>query len=589
MGLVGGGVLIALLELLGVSALAPLMILIYQPEVAIQHPFLRPLFLFLGFQDPKWMICLLGAGVGGVFVLKGVIQVIYLRFSLQTIAKWRDRVLDLFYATYLQAPYEVHLARSSASMHAILSSAVFGNASVFLQSCVSFFTLGLTGLLLLGFLFYLYTTTSLIVLVLGGGLLWGHTFFLGRLVKRLGSEKLTAAEEQFAVMHQGLAGYKDVQIYLKIPFFERLFHHATARLSQVTQKELFYQTLPSISIELLVLIIIIGVFEFTLLTQNTPGAAFIQIGTFALITFRCLPVINRLISALAQIHSTQEPVMSLLEEGQALDLSATQPLSVASPKPLPFQKELLLKSASYTYPKTGEPALKDMTFSLKPGEFIGLTGPSGGGKTTLVNILLGFLTPQRGSFTLDGTPLTPDNRDGFRMLLGYVDQKIFILNGSVAQNVAFGVSSDQIDSGRVQRALQRAQLWDFVEGLPEGIDTMVGEHGKRLSGGQQQRLAIARALYRDVQILILDEASAALDVGTEKRFFEFLATLKGELTVIMIAHRLTTLKDCDRVLFMDHGELKGMGNFTELAENCAAFKEYLEFSELGGVQVHKTS
>jgi ABC-type multidrug transport system fused ATPase/permease subunit len=314
-----------------------------------------------------------------------------------------------------------------------------------------------------------------------------------------------------------------------------------------------------------------------------------QAGTIVLACLRLIPVINRTIASIVMINTTAQPVEDLMNEiklfgikpkdfsNMGKDIEGDNESGILS---ISFKDEILLNNVSYQYIGADKPALNNIQLSIKPGEFVGITGPSGGGKSTLINILLGFLENFSGEFTVDGTSINKNNIKSLRKIIGFVDQQTFVLDDTIAKNVAFGVDEDHIDRDRVKASLEKAQLWEYVSSLPDTIDALVGENGKLLSGGQRQRIAIARAFYRDLKILILDEASASLDVETEHKFFSYLKTLKGELAVIMIAHRLSTLKDCGKIVFIDQGKDIAAGTFDELYHSNETFKKYIQFSQI---------
>jgi ATP-binding cassette, subfamily B, bacterial PglK len=244
------------------------------------------------------------------------------------------------------------------------------------------------------------------------------------------------------------------------------------------------------------------------------------------------------------------------------------------PKPLEFRRTISLHTVSFAYPgQTQAPALKDLTLDIAANTSVGIVGATGSGKSTLVDLILGLITPQQGTVTVDDTVLTPENIPGWQRSIGYVPQQIYIADSSVAENIAFGVNADAIDHGAVERAARAAQIHDFVStGLPQGYRTQVGERGVRLSGGQRQRIGIARALYRDPAVLILDEATSALDNLTEQAVMAAIRAMGGRKTIILIAHRLTTVQSCNKILLLRAGTLESEGTFAELNQSNASFR-----------------
>src|SRR5690606_31830775 len=233
--------------------------------------------------------------------------------------------------------------------------------------------------------------------------------------------------------------------------------------------------------------------------------------------------------------------------------------------PIPFEKEITFENISFTFPKSKDPVLKSISFTVKKGEKVGFVGSSGSGKTTLMNILLRFFDEDNGRILIDGQPLKEDNLEYWRSMIGYVKQDIFMIDSNIMENVAFG--EDKVDKHQLDLAVKQASLEDFVKTLPKGYDTEVGERGSRLSGGQRQRIGIARSLYRNAQILVFDEATSALDTQTEREVSEAIDSLSDtNKTIFIIAHRITTLKNCDRIYELKNGEISGVYTYNELVE-----------------------
>jgi ABC-type multidrug transport system fused ATPase/permease subunit len=376
---------------------------------------------------------------------------------------------------------------------------------------------------------------------------------------------------------------------LKEDYFSKKFLSNSEKQAKTDGKLFFIENLPPSTVEIVTIVLLIAAFITIVLTGQNIGMAAAQAGTIVLACLRLIPVINRTIASVVMINTTAQPVEDLMNEiklfgikpkdfsNMGKDIEGDNESGIVS---ISFKDEIVLNNLSYQYEGADKPALNNIQFSIKPGEFVGITGPSGGGKSTLINILLGFLENFSGQFTVDGTSINKGNIKSLRKIIGFVDQQTFVLDDTIAKNVAFGVDEDHIDRGRVKASLEKAQLWEYVSSLPNTIDTVVGENGKLLSGGQRQRIAIARAFYRDLKILILDEASASLDVETEHKFFSYLKTLKGELAVIMIAHRLSTLKDCGKIVFIDQGRDVAASTFDELYHSNETFKKYIEFSQI---------
>ncbi|MEO1449534.1 MAG: ATP-binding cassette domain-containing protein, partial [Bacteroidota bacterium] len=288
----------------------------------------------------------------------------------------------------------------------------------------------------------------------------------------------------------------------------------------------------------------------------------ILLGIFALAAYRLMPSVNRLMQAILNIRGHQytfealEPIRDFRTKPEVPQVGA-----------LPFFNQLSIDKLRFRYPSKDNYVLDDIEFTVRKGETLGIIGRSGSGKTTLLNIMLGFLKPESGEIRVDNQALKPENVVAWRSLIGYVQQDIYLTDGTLAENIAFGVPKDQIDYDRVERVVRQASLWEVVGGLDEGIHSKVGEKGSSLSGGQKQRVGIARALYSGAQVLLFDEATSALDNETELEITEAIHRLSGgDLTMLIVAHRHTTLKYCDRILNIEQGRLKESLTYQELME-----------------------
>ena len=294
---------------------------------------------------------------------------------------------------------------------------------------------------------------------------------------------------------------------------------------------------------------------------------------FAVASIRLIPSISQLSSAFGALKNASYSLDKLyfdlkeLEKiggSKSLDLlNNSSEGSIASSIAMPFENEIVLDRVTYRYPNASETAIKDISLSIKKGQSIALIGKSGSGKTTLVDVILGLLTPESGNISVDGSSIYHDVRS-WQNLIGYIPQSIFLLDTTIEGNIAFGVSDDLIDPERMNKAIHAAQLAELVEQLPDGIKTTVGERGVRLSGGQRQRIGIARTLYHEREILVLDEATSALDNETEILVSEAIKSLSGTKTMIIIAHRLTTVEHCDSIYLMDKGRIVKSGSYREV-------------------------
>jgi ABC-type multidrug transport system fused ATPase/permease subunit len=353
-------------------------------------------------------------------------------------------------------------------------------------------------------------------------------------------------------LRQGLGGAKDVKLLGRERNFLDVYRLHNAQSAQVSQYQAMSQMLPRLWLELLA-VAGLATLVIAMLAQGRNMATLMPtLGLFAAAAFRLMPSVNRVLNA-AQVLRFCGPVVNVLHE--EVKLAAPEPVS--SPRAAAsagFQADIRLVDVAYAYPNAAAQALEGLTLRIRKGESVGFVGPSGSGKSTLVDVVLGLLTPQKGQVLVDSEDIQGKLRT-WQDQIGYVPQSIYLTDDTLRRNVAFGLPEDAIDEAAVERAIRAAQLEEFAASLPKGLDTLVGERGVRLSGGQRQRIGIARALYHDPAVLVLDEATSALDTATESGVMQAVIALQGSKTVLIVAHRLSTVAHCDRLYRLEQGRV----------------------------------
>ena len=300
------------------------------------------------------------------------------------------------------------------------------------------------------------------------------------------------------------------------------------------------------------------------------------LGMFALAAVRLIPSTSRLSGALAQLRYRYASTEVIYQELLTLREHPSDPLTGSAEEqvsPLPFRRAVVIEHLSYSYPAMPHPAIDDVSLEIPKGHWVAFIGPTGAGKTTLADLILGLLVPSSGSIVVDGCNLQ-DNVAGWQRNIGYVPQTVYLIDDSIRRNVAFGVPEEEIDDERVRQVLREAQADHIVRSLPGELDAIIGERGGRLSGGERQRLGIARALYRDPEVLVIDEATANLDPGTEAAIVEVISGLRGKKTIIVIAHRLAIVRNCDCIYMLTQGCLRNSGRYSDLLAREPAFLEF---------------
>ena len=497
------------------------------------------------------------------------------RNALLTVVTWvQEQALSLsvhqlshrLLAAYLAAPYAFHFRHNSAGLIHRLTDAVHGVFRGVLGSLVS---VACEVLVVGGIVVILALTApgvTLVAVVVVGGLLLLPLTLSRHATTRWGQAVARLDAETLQTLQQSLGGVKEVKLSGRERFFLAQFDERVAGAGRLRTRYAAVASTLRMGVET---VFVCGLLAVSLLLTLESGAAALPLlGLYAYAGFRVIPSANRIMMYVSELRYSRAWIHDLRDDLAALPPPAP---ALGGAEPIRFTRAVALEGVSYTYADEADPVLVDVDLTIARGESIGIVGPSGAGKSTLVDLLLGLLTPTRGRITVDGRDVGGALRS-WQQYIGYVAQEPFVLDDTLRRNVAFGVADAEIDDRRVTAALRLAQLGDFVTALPAGLDTMLGERGTRLSGGQRQRVAIARALYDEPEVLVFDEATSALDTPTERELIAALEALRGVKTLVVIAHRLTTVRHCDRLAVLRDGRLVAVGPWDELLARDAGFR-----------------
>lgn len=559
LGLMGIGMA---LEALGIGLIIPAIALLMQDNFAARYPAVAPVFAWLGNPSQQTLI------VGGMFTLVGVyfIKTLYLAFliwlQMRFVAGVQVQLSQRIFTTYLRQPYTFHLRRNSAQ----LMSNVTGETAIFNGALTQTMLLIAEGLVLLGVATLLLLVEPLgalsVALVLGGTSWIFHRSTRAR-ITRWGLARQYHDRLRIQHLQQGLGGVKDVKLLGRERDFLAQYHLHNIQSARVGQFQATLQQLPRLWLELLA-VAGMALLVLSMLAQARDRVSIVTtLGFFAIAAFRLMPSVNRVLAAI-QIVRYSLPAIDNLREELRLAVPESAPRQQGQRNSIPFfHTDIRATNLTYTYTKAPGPALNDLCIHIKKGESVGFIGPSGSGKSTLVDVILGLLTPDAGHVAVDGKNIQQCLR-AWQDQIGYVPQTIYLTDDTLRRNVAFGLPNEQIDDAAVLQAVKSAQLEEFVATLPEGLETTVGERGVRLSGGQRQRIGIARALYHDPAVLVLDEATSALDTTTERGVMQAVTALQGTKTILIVAHRLSTVEHCDRLYRLERGKIVSEGAPAEM-------------------------
>ena len=581
-----GASLAGVLELLGIMLLLPFIQLLIKPEIVENSKMLSAIFRFLRIEGSLQQAAVIGVGILLIFILKNVYLMIFYFWQNKILRLWKVDISASLMRFYLFSPYKLHLLKTSNEIIRNVNNVVVVVLNTFIFQGFLLISNVIAGIIILSLLigkFFWPTVITAAVLMFTSVL---QHYFIKRKLQRLGEERNRLQKEQYKNIFQGLHAIKETKVLGREQFFLDSFYGVNKATMNNDMWAMFYHQLPpqatEISAIFCVVIMCIGIIHSTL---GDDPAMFASLGVLAMIAFRTSSIVNRILNSLQMISHSQDSVKILLDEIQSPlwqeylenDKIASLPTDDIS---FSYEQEIYFENVSYTYPKSETPALDQINLHIHKGEFIGIVGTSGAGKTTFVDVLLGLLKPDQGQIYIDQTVLDEKTLRYWKKLVGYVPQQVYITNDTVIHNVAFGVPDDEIDMDRVENALKKANLYNHLITLPDGLESLLGENGRNLSGGQKQRVGIARALYHHADVLVLDEATSSLDVPTEGEITRAINALKGKQTIIAIAHRLATLKSCDRILYFDEGKLIDTGTFESLSERHSKFDEMVKLSQV---------
>ncbi len=559
-------------EILGVASIIPFMALVGDMSQLEQNTFIAEIYTQSGIKSESQFVFLVGLSVLVLLVVSMIIS-IFTTWGLSMFAnKIGTEIADRLYTYYLNQDWLFHASGSSAQLTKKIATEtmrVTGAVLVPLMQMNSKVTLSL----LMSTSIFLYDPK---VALIGLSIFAISYFFLFKVFRnKLNKNGIAISEvneERFRLMNEGFGGIKDLLLMGRDNDFIDRFNKSgkTLAYSQGTNAALVQA--PRYFVELLAFGSMIVLILYLIASHNgNLGMILPILSVYAIGIIKLLPAFQQIYSSMAIIKANipafesikQDLYDSLHKESKSQKFER----NCFTPK-----KNISLENITFTYPNKEEPALNELDMSISTNNVIGIVGPSGSGKSTLIDILLGLIYPQKGHLKIDNEIINMKNRRSWQNTIGFVAQSIFLSEGTIAENVAFGLPSNQIDLDQVNHALEIAHLSEFVKSLKNGINTKVGERGVQLSGGQRQRIGIARALYNNAQVLVLDEATSSLDGITEKMIMEAIDAFSGKKTIILVAHRLKTVQKCDQIFFIDKGKVIDQGTYQELIKTNKQFK-----------------
>lgn len=545
------------LEMLSIGILLPIITLMSQGEAGFKSKFILGVSSKLHIFDPQtllfWML--------GILVVVYFIKMIFLGF-----ASWRQNnyifglqahLSQKLYAGYLFQQYSFHIQRNSSTLINNVTLVV-QQLSASLMALLNMLTesFNLLGVVIL--LLIIEPSGTLVVFAVLGLSSWVFYTVSRRKLYRWGKDLNFHEGLRIKHLQQGLGGLKELKIFGAEKEFSNRYNYHSRITARINGNYQTIQAWPRLWLEFLSIIGILVLVFFMLFTGNTFNSILPKLGLFAAAAFRLIPSLNKIINSMQNVRYAKQPLETLSNE-----LKLVGNIADTAEQDIPFAHTIELTNVSFQYPSADRPSLCDVNLVIRKGQSVGFIGSTGAGKSTLVDIILGLLSPDSGVISVDGTDIHKGVRK-WQKQIGYVPQFIYLTDDSLRNNIAFGIPEAEIDDEAVRNAIRLAQLKPLVSELPQGTQTNVGERGVRLSGGQRQRVGIARALYHNPDVIVLDEATSSLDVNTENYVMESIRSLKGIKTILIIAHRYSTIQDCDVIFRLDTGKIVQKGSSLEL-------------------------
>lgn len=555
----------SILELAGLAALLPFFSIMLKENFLEESTQLKLVYDFFSFNSVQWFIVFLCCGILVIIILKNIASTIIFRFQ--------SNFAFNLYAYLSRRLYESTYSKGLLYFKSVNSNVVINSIANAPSLFAQFFLLPFLTILnelvvvimiIVGIILYspklvfflLFTIVPISVLVY---------LYVRRKLQGVGEKKAEQSIQLATNIRQSIEGYVDVKILNKEAFFLSKYSKTLESSTKLSVNSSVLMTIPTKVIETGMVMAMLTLLFFGLFVMENREQFVTLIGLFAIAGYRILPSINRMMAAILSMKENQYTI-DIISDFKAFSPSAAGPTE-KKVQVMTFKEVISIENISFAYP--GQNSVVDnFTLQVAKGETVGVIGRSGSGKSTLMNILLRFFKEEKGAIKVDGLELNEANEDAWRSLIGYVQQDVYLLDGSILENVAFGKNKHEVDMDKLKDTIEMASLSGFVESLPLGINTPLGERGAKLSGGQRQRIGIARALYANAQILLFDEATSALDNETEAEITESIRKLKEkDLTMIIIAHRYTTLQYCDRIVRMDKGMITKNYTFEELKQD----------------------
>jgi len=565
----------AVLQAAGTFSVLPFIRLVMDSSIAFENKWLYMVYDVLNFPDVQSYIIFIGVVMFLILLSSNGLSAFTTWLKIRFVWMNNHRLSRRLLEKYLSMPYVYFLNQNTSDLSKNILAEVKHLTSSYLLPLLTIINSGLTALCVIIILIWVDVAVSFVAFFIIGGIYTLIYLRINKQLKLFGARRLETNMVLFKSVKEALNGIKEIKVLNREPFFLKRYTTASLENAHLQSWNAVVGQLPHYALEALAFGGIIIFVIFLLITRDDAYHVVPMAGLFVVAASRLMPSLKDLFKSFTKMQFNQAVLDRIYE-----DITAGEKIIEESkvtlknlPEPLPFSQEIRLENVSYNYPNTIYPVVSDINILVKRNTSVAFVGPTGAGKTTLVDIILGLLPPQKGKLLVDGMVIDDTNLVNWQRMIGYVPQHIYLSDDTVVSNIAFGIPESEVDNETLERVARIANIHQFIaEDLPQGYQTRVGDRGIRLSGGQRQRIGIARALYHDPEILVFDEATSALDGITEEMVLEALENAARLKTLLVIAHRLTTIKNCDLVYMIDKGKIVGTGTYEELLGNNAQFR-----------------
>lgn len=571
-------IVMALFQAIGIVSILPFINIVMDINIIHENKLLSYLYNSLGFTNANSFIFFSGIAVLCLIIISNIISAFATWLEISFICGKKHRLSTALLQKYLFSPYAYFLNQNTADLGKNVLSEVENLTDGFLLSLLRLITRITVTAIIFAILIYI---NAMVALAAAAILIFLYLTIYFRFYEKLktgGSERIEEHKQRFKLAGEALGGIKDVKILGKEDYFLQEFSKHSKKFSDLQS---WYQTVsqvPRYIMEIIAFGSVIGFILFLISSEYSGKEIIPFVGLFTFAGYRLMPALQEIFHSFISIRFNKAVLDKIHEDMTKNELNKTDKfIKNGLLKPISFKETLQLKNVSFSYPGKNELILKDVNLEIKKNTFIAIVGQTGSGKTTIIDIIMGILTVNNGTIIVDNIEINEKNVKNWQANLGYVPQHIYLLDDTIARNIAFGLPNEKIDMNKVKYAAKIANMDNFIENeLVNGYETNIGERGIKLSGGEKQRIGIARALYHDPEILIFDEATNSLDGTTEKAVLEAIESISKLKTMIVVAHRLTTVKNCDLIYLMHKGKIEDRGNYDDLIKNNARFRAMAE-------------